>query len=122
MVFHPVYFIGVPLFAMSLAMKNQAKVRSKEFWASTVLAGTGWTINHFASDADAFKNRSDISSALAAFAVGIAAYVPPKLHQRCEVFKARVLIIALLSCYSNVWGKWFQSTAFVVAVTPIMVS
>lgn len=60
---------------MSLAMKNQAKLRSKEFWASTLLASMGWTINHFAGKASAFKNRSDISSALSSLAVGIVAYV-----------------------------------------------
>lgn len=63
----------MPGFAMALAMKNQAKFRSKEFWASTLLASMGWTINYFASQAEAFRARSDISSALAALSVGIIA-------------------------------------------------
>jgi hypothetical protein len=40
---------AVPGFAACLALKNQVRIKSKEFPAMVVIAAGGWTINHFAA-------------------------------------------------------------------------
>ena len=56
-----------------------------------VIAGIGWNANHWSQYG--FPGRSDISSALGALVVGLL---------------------------GNIWGKFFQSTAFIVACVPIL--
>jgi hypothetical protein len=40
---------AVPGYAACLAMKNQARIKAKEFPVMVVIAAGGWTINHFAA-------------------------------------------------------------------------
>lgn len=84
-------FLVVPGYALFLAMRQHARLRSKEIWVMVVLASGGFTANHFASIG--FPNRSDISSALGSFVVGFLA---------------------------NVYGRMFQGTSFIVALVPIL--
>ncbi|KAG0147269.1 hypothetical protein CROQUDRAFT_43132, partial [Cronartium quercuum f. sp. fusiforme G11] len=84
-------FIVVPCYALFLALRQHARLASKELWVMVLLASGGWAANHFASIA--FPNRSDISSAIGSFVVGFAA---------------------------NVYGRMFQGTAFIVALVPIL--
>ncbi|PLW35452.1 hypothetical protein PCANC_14677 [Puccinia coronata f. sp. avenae] len=84
-------FIVVPGYALFLAMRQQARLYSKEIWVMVLLASGGFTANHFASLA--FPNRSDISSALGSFVVGFLA---------------------------NIYGRLFQGTSFIVALVPIL--
>ncbi|POW20757.1 hypothetical protein PSHT_03173 [Puccinia striiformis] len=84
-------FIVVPAYALFLAMRQHARLYSKEIWVMVILASGGFTANHFASLA--FPNRSDISSALGSFIVGFLA---------------------------NIYGRLFQGTSFIVALVPIL--
>ncbi|GAA95938.1 uncharacterized protein L969DRAFT_160713 [Mixia osmundae IAM 14324] len=84
-------FLAVPGYAFCLALRNSARLRSKELPVMVVFASIGWTTNHFASIG--FPNRSDISSALGALAVGLL---------------------------GNVYGKLFQGTAFIVTIVPVL--
>lgn len=56
-----------------------------------VIAGIGWNANHWSTYG--FPGRSDISSALGALVVGLL---------------------------GNIWGKFFQNTAFIVSCVPIL--
>jgi len=85
------FFLAVPGFPFFLALKNQAKLKTKEFVVTVFIAGCGWCANHFA--AKAFPTQSSVSSTLGALAVGFL---------------------------GNLWGKYFQGTAFIVALVPIM--
>lgn len=84
-------FIVVPGYALFLALRQQARLASKELYVMVLLACGGWAANHYASVA--FPNRSDISSAMGSFVVGFAA---------------------------NLYGRMFQGTAFIVALVPIL--
>ncbi|OAV91395.1 hypothetical protein PTTG_05692 [Puccinia triticina 1-1 BBBD Race 1] len=84
-------FLVVPGYALFLAMRQQARLNSKEIWVMVILASGGFTANHFASLG--FPNRSDISSALGSFVVGFLA---------------------------NIYGRLFQGTSFIVALVPIL--
>ncbi|KNZ44806.1 uncharacterized protein VP01_87g9 [Puccinia sorghi] len=84
-------FIVVPGYALFLAMRQQARLNSKEIWVMVILASGGYTANHFASRA--FTNRPDISSAMGSFVVGFLA---------------------------NIYGRLFQGTSFIVALVPIL--
>ncbi|KAI9617061.1 hypothetical protein H4Q26_010699 [Puccinia striiformis f. sp. tritici PST-130] len=72
-------FIVVPAYALFLAMRQHARLYSKEIWVMVILASGGFTANHFASLA--FPNRSDISSALGSFIVGFLANIYGRLFQ-----------------------------------------
>jgi len=84
-------FLVVPGYALFLAMRQQARLNSKEIWVMVILASGGYTANHFATRA--FANRPDISSALGSFVVGFLA---------------------------NIYGRLFQGTSFIVALVPIL--
>ena len=45
------YFLAVPGFPAFLALKNQAKLKTKEYMVTVFIAGVGWVTNHFASRA-----------------------------------------------------------------------
>lgn len=102
------YFLAVPGFPAFLALKNQAKIKTKEYYVTVIIAGCGWVTNHFAArafpsvilsvrereNADRlYSTQSSVSSTLGALAVGTL---------------------------GNLWGKFFQGTGFIVALVPIM--
>lgn len=85
------YFIAVPGFPLFLSLRNFAKLQRKETLIGVLIAGAGWNANHWS--VYGFPGRSDISSAIGAFVVAFI---------------------------GTLWGKYFQSTAFIVSVTGIM--
>ncbi|CCA66429.1 hypothetical protein PIIN_00115 [Serendipita indica DSM 11827] len=84
-------FLCAPMYSLFLTLRNQAPFWEKELYVSVLIACGGWTANHFASAR--FVNRSDISSAIGAFVVGVAGHL---------------------------YGRLFQGNAFVVMITGIL--
>ncbi|PVG00328.1 DUF1212-domain-containing protein [Serendipita vermifera] len=84
-------FLCVPMYSLFLTLRNQSPIWRKELYFAVLVACAGWTANHFASKR--FVNRSDISSSLGAFVVGVA---------------------------GNIYGRFSQSNAFVVIITGIL--
>ncbi|KZS95158.1 DUF1212-domain-containing protein [Sistotremastrum niveocremeum HHB9708] len=86
-------FLCVPMFSLFLSLRNQAPLFKKEMPITILISCAGWTANHFSTPA--FKNHSDISSAVGSFVVGTLA---------------------------NLWGRtsWSRGNAFVVMITGIM--
>ncbi|CAE7083162.1 unnamed protein product [Rhizoctonia solani] len=84
-------FLCVPGFALFLSLRNQSPITRKELYVAVLIACAGWVTNHFSSIA--FPNRSDITSALGSLAVGLA---------------------------GNMYGRFFNGTAFVVMITGIL--
>lgn len=64
-------FLTVPGYSCALALRNQAKIARKEYPVMVAIAICGWAVNHFASTSDALNRRSDVTSALGAFTVGL---------------------------------------------------
>jgi len=83
-------FLCVPMYSLFLSLRNQAPIR-KELLVTVLISSAGWTANHFASKK--FVNRSDITSAIGSFVVGIL---------------------------GNVYGRFFSGNAFVVMITGIL--
>ncbi|KDN36610.1 hypothetical protein RSAG8_10713, partial [Rhizoctonia solani AG-8 WAC10335] len=84
-------FLCVPGFSLFLSLRNQSPIRRKELCVAVLISCAGWITNHFSSIA--FPNRSDITSALGSLAVGLA---------------------------GNIYGRFFNGTAFVVMITGIL--
>ncbi|CAE6442024.1 unnamed protein product [Rhizoctonia solani] len=84
-------FLCVPGFSLFLTLRNQSPIRRKELYVAVLISCTGWVTNRFSSLA--FPNRSDITSALGSLAVGLA---------------------------GNLYGRFFNGTAFVVMITGIL--
>ncbi|CAE6542804.1 unnamed protein product [Rhizoctonia solani] len=84
-------FLCVPGFSLFLSLRNQSPIRRKELYVAILISCAGWVTNHFSSIA--FPNRSDITSALGSLAVGLA---------------------------GNMYGRFFNGTAFVVMITGIL--
>ncbi|KAJ1303941.1 hypothetical protein OPQ81_008352 [Rhizoctonia solani] len=84
-------FLCVPGFALFLSLRNQSPFTRKELYVAVLIACAGWVTNRFSSIA--FPNRSDISSALGSLTVGLA---------------------------GNIYGRFFNGTAFVVMITGIL--
>ncbi|KAG8689911.1 hypothetical protein FRC11_014924 [Ceratobasidium sp. 423] len=84
-------FLCVPGFSLFLSLRNQSPIRRKELLVAVLISCAGWVTNHFSSIA--FPNRSDITSALGSLAVGLA---------------------------GNIYGRFFNGTAFVVMITGIL--
>lgn len=84
-------FLCVPGFSLFLSLRNQSPIRRKELLIAVLISCAGWTTNHFSTMG--FPNRSDITSALGSLAVGLA---------------------------GNLYGRFFNGTAFVVMITGIL--
>ncbi|KAF8597700.1 DUF1212-domain-containing protein [Ceratobasidium sp. AG-I] len=84
-------FLCVPGFSLFLSLRNQSPIRRKELLIAVLISCAGWTTNHFSTIG--FPNRSDITSALGSLAVGLA---------------------------GNLYGRFFNGTAFVVMITGIL--
>ncbi|THU86663.1 DUF1212-domain-containing protein [Dendrothele bispora CBS 962.96] len=84
-------FLTVPLFSLSLSMRNQAPFWRKETALLVGVASAGWVVNHFVSQR--FTAQSDISAAFGAFTVGIVA---------------------------NMYARFLRGNAFVIMITGIL--
>ncbi|GJJ13472.1 hypothetical protein Clacol_007726 [Clathrus columnatus] len=84
-------FLTVPLYSLALSLLNQAPLWRKEMLITLIISCGGWSANHWAGVA--FHGRSDIQSALGAFAVGVAA---------------------------NLYARFFYGNAYVVMITGIL--
>lgn len=73
-------FLTVPGYATALSLRNQAKITRKEFPVMVLIAISGWAVNHFASQSKSLTSRSDVTSALGAFTVGILSNVFGRLY------------------------------------------
>ncbi|KAJ7100584.1 hypothetical protein C8R43DRAFT_247729 [Mycena crocata] len=84
-------FLTVPMFSLSMSMRNHAPWRSREMLLLIGIACIGWVTNHFTGTK--FPNQSDINAAVGAFAVGVVA---------------------------NVYARFFSGNAFVIMITGIL--
>ncbi|PCH39674.1 DUF1212-domain-containing protein, partial [Wolfiporia cocos MD-104 SS10] len=84
-------FLTVPLYSLSLSLRNQAPYYRKETLLAVAVSCIGWVCNHFTGTK--FPNQSDISAAVGGLAVGFV---------------------------SNVYGRFFRGNAFVVMITGIL--
>ncbi|MCO5555816.1 hypothetical protein L7F22_009361 [Adiantum nelumboides] len=73
-------FLTVPGYATALSLRNQAKATRKEFPVMVLIGIAGWAVNHFASTSSALKSRSDVTSALGAFAVGLLSNIFGRIY------------------------------------------
>lgn len=73
-------FLTVPGYATALSLRNQAKATRKEFPVMILIGISGWAVNHFASTSSALRSRSDVTSALGAFAVGILSNIFGRIY------------------------------------------
>ena len=79
------------MFSLFLTLRNHAPWKRKELLITVLISCMGWTCNHFS--ARAFPDRSDMTSAIGAFAVGFV---------------------------SNLYGRFFSGNAFVIMITGIL--
>ncbi|BGP09448.1 Uncharacterized UPF0442 protein C7D4.12c [Rhodotorula toruloides] len=86
------YFLTIPMFLLTLSVRNGQPLFRKETPVMILIGCAGFVSNYFSGKA--FKNRSDIASAIGSFAVGFL---------------------------SNVYGKFTRGSAFVVAVPGVLV-
>ncbi|KIJ62428.1 hypothetical protein HYDPIDRAFT_94568 [Hydnomerulius pinastri MD-312] len=84
-------FLTVPMYSLFLSMRLMAPWRQKEIILLIAISCIGWVTNHFVGTK--FPNQSDISAAVGAFAVGFV---------------------------SNLYGRFFNGSAFVVMITGIL--
>ncbi|PWN35805.1 DUF1212-domain-containing protein [Meira miltonrushii] len=73
-------FLTVPGYATALSLRNQAKATRKEFPVMVLIGISGWAVNHFSSKSSALKSRSDVTSALGAFAVGLLSNIFGRIY------------------------------------------
>lgn len=73
-------FLTVPGYATALSLRNQAKATRKEFPVMVLIGIAGWAVNHFASTSTALRSRSDVTSALGAFAVGLLSNIFGRIY------------------------------------------
>lgn len=62
-------FLCAPGYSLGLSLRNQQPLFAKELPVMVIISCAGWCTNHFA--ARAFVNRSDITSMLGSFVVGL---------------------------------------------------
>ncbi|KAH9940072.1 uncharacterized protein BXZ73DRAFT_99073 [Epithele typhae] len=84
-------FLTVPMYSLSLSLRNHAPWNRRELYLLVAISCIGWVTNHFTGTR--FKNQSDISAAVGALAVGFV---------------------------SNVYGRLFHGSSFVVMITGIL--
>lgn len=53
-------FLTVPLFATGLALRNQARVRTREFPVSLMISIAGWCVSHFTALRPVLAHRTDL--------------------------------------------------------------
>lgn len=87
------YYLCVPAYATVLSLRNQQPLFAKELPVMVAIACAGWTVNHFS--AYAFPGRSDIVSALGAFAVGILGNIYGRFFSNGASFPVMVTGILL---------------------------
>ncbi|KAF9810817.1 hypothetical protein IEO21_06797 [Rhodonia placenta] len=85
-------FLTVPLYSLSLSLRNQAPTNRYETLLLVIISCVGWVCNHFTGTK--FPNQSDISAAVGGLAVGFI---------------------------SNLYGRFFRNgNAFAVMITGIL--
>ncbi|MCO5573262.1 hypothetical protein L7F22_027031 [Adiantum nelumboides] len=72
--------LTVPGYSIALSIRNQAKVTRKEFPVMVAIAIAGWATNHFAAQSKSLSQRSDVTSALGAMAVGLLSNVFGRIY------------------------------------------
>ncbi|GHJ86303.1 hypothetical protein NliqN6_2705 [Naganishia liquefaciens] len=85
------YFLIAPGYSFFLSLRQQQPIWRKETPTMVVIACAGWATNHFSGQA--FPNRSDISSMLGSFVVGVL---------------------------GNIWGRFNKGTSFVVMLVGVL--
>ncbi|GBE85956.1 Pheromone-regulated membrane protein [Sparassis crispa] len=84
-------FLTVPLYSLSLGLRNHAPWWRKETLLAVLVSSLGWVSNHFTGTK--FPGQSDVSAAVGALAVGFT---------------------------SNLYGRFFNGNAFVIMITGIL--
>ncbi|KAK4689555.1 hypothetical protein P7C73_g572, partial [Tremellales sp. Uapishka_1] len=85
------YFLACPGYSLFLSLRNQQPLWARELPVMILVSCAGWTCNHFS--ALAFPNRSDMTSAIGSFAVGVL---------------------------GNLYGRFSNGASFPVTVTGIL--
>ncbi|TBU25246.1 hypothetical protein BD311DRAFT_780441 [Dichomitus squalens] len=84
-------FLTVPAYSLFLSLRQHTPWNRRELYLLVVISCIGWVTNHFTGTR--FRNRNDISAAVGALAVGLV---------------------------SNLYGRFFYGSAFVVMITGIL--
>ncbi|CAK9784668.1 DUF1212-domain-containing protein [Cutaneotrichosporon oleaginosum] len=63
------YYLCVPMYSLCLSLRNGQPILRKETLVMMAVGSAGWSANHFTGPV--FRNRSDITSAIGSFCVGI---------------------------------------------------
>jgi uncharacterized membrane protein YjjB (DUF3815 family) len=77
-------FLAAPGYTLGLSLRNQQPLFAKELPVMCLIGCAGWACNHFS--ARVFVNRSDMTSAIGSFIVGLLGNLYGRIFQVSPLF------------------------------------